>query len=37
MSIHELTESEYDKVGNFYVNWLDKNVPDRVARDAVRP
>ena len=29
MSIHELTESEYDKAGDFYVNWLDKNVPDR--------
>lgn len=22
-------ESEYDKVGDFYVNWLDENVPDR--------
>ena len=29
MSIHEPTESEYDKAGNFYINWLDKNVPDR--------
>ena len=29
MSIHELIESEYDKAGDFYVNWLDKNVPDR--------
>ena len=29
MSIHELIESEYDKVGDFYVNWLDENVPDR--------
>ena len=26
MSIHELTESEYDKAGDFYINWLDKNV-----------
>ena len=29
MSTHKLTESEYDKAGDFYVNWLDKNVPDR--------
>ena len=29
MSIHELIESEYDKAGDFYVNWLDENVPDR--------
>ena len=29
MNIHELIESEYDKVGDFYLNWLDKNVPDR--------
>ena len=29
MSTHELIESEYDKAGDFYINWLDKNVPER--------
>ena len=24
MSIHEPIESEYDKAGDFYVNWIDK-------------
>ena len=32
MSIDELADSEYDKVGGFYLNWLDRNVPDRDRR-----
>ena len=32
MSIHELTESEYDKAGDFYINWFLKNgVLEKVA------
>ena len=32
MGIDELADSEYDKVGAFYLNWLDRNVPDRDRR-----
>ena len=27
-----MTDSEYDKAGDFYLNWLDRNVPDRDRR-----
>ena len=27
-----VTDSEYDKAGDFYLNWLDRNVPDRDRR-----
>ncbi len=29
---NDLPESEYDKVEDFYINWLDKNLPDRDER-----
>ena len=32
MGINELADSEYDKIGDFYLNWLDRNVPDRDRR-----
>ena len=32
MGIDEVTDSEYDKIGDFYLNWLDRNVPDRDRR-----
>ena len=32
MSTHELAASEYDKAGDFYLKWLDRNVPDRDRR-----
>ena len=32
MGIDEVADSEYDKVGDFYLNWLDRNVQDRDRR-----
>ena len=29
MGFHMSLDSEYDKAGDFYFNWLDKNLPDR--------